>query len=251
MIEFENLSAFYGKKKVLKNISLTAENGEITIILGKNGSGKSTLFRTLTGLLGYTGSVRADGSEVKSTSANRRGKLIALMPQQLAKPQITVRELVSYGRQPYTGFSGILSKDDDLAVCRAMEQTQTDVFSDTPADKISGGELQRAYLAMIMAQNAPNLALDEPCSHLDPEYGKRTAEFLQNAANEGKAVLAIYHDLNQAMEIAHKIAVLREGELIFFGSPKDFADSDLPESLFSLRRFECEDESGTKRVFFA
>jgi len=251
MIEFKNVGASYGKKKALDGVSLAAENGEITVILGKNGSGKTTLFRTLTGLLGYSGSVRIDGYEVSKTPYYKRGKILAIMPQQLEKPKITVRELVSYGRQPYVGFSGILSKADNAEIDRAMAQTQTDIFAHTPADKISGGELQRAYLAMIMAQCTQNVALDEPCAHLDPDYERRTANFLRSEAASGKAVLAIYHNLNAAMEIADKIAVLDRGKLIFTGTAEEFSSSELPETLFSLRRYESKDENGRKRVFFA
>ncbi len=253
MIECKNVTVAYGKKEILHSVSFTAETEHITVILGKNGCGKSTLLRAVSGLIPYGGSITVDGYEVRNMRSAQRARLVSLMPQILHSPDITVRRLVSYGRSPYTGFSGVLSPADRQKVELVMEKTGISDLADSYLGRISGGERQKTYFAMLLAQDAPHLLLDEPGAHLDTEYMKSLCGSLREERNSGKTVVAVLHDINRAIELADRIIVIHKGSLIFDGTADELCDSDIPQSIFGLQRMECyspADRVGKKINFF-
>lgn len=249
MIELNDVSVGYRGKPILSNISFTVSDGEICALLGHNGCGKSTLLRAVTGSLGYVGSIRIDGQETRRLS-NDRAKLISLMPQLMARPSISVYELVSFGRQPYTGISGILSKADRQKIDEAIRKTRLEPLALSRCDRISGGELQRAYLAMVLAQDTPNLLLDEPAAHLDARYERQISEFLRALRADRRAVLAVLHNINHALAIADRIIVIDSGRLVFNGNRAEFADRQIAETYFGLRRYTCRDDRGNGAEFY-
>lgn len=241
MIECAHISVGYGKKEILSDVSFAAETGKITILLGRNGCGKSTLLRAISGSLAGRGLVRIDGQDIAKLRPGQRARCVAVMPQMMRAPQMTVREFVALGRQPYTGLCGILSPADHEKVEKVLEKTNLLPLADAYLPEISGGERQKAYFALLLAQDTPCLLLDEPGSHLDAEYNKALNRFLFSERERGKTVLAVLHDINQALEIADKIIVLNAGTVAFDGTPTAFADSSLPETLFGLRKYRCLD----------
>ena len=249
MIELNDVSVGYRGKPILSNISFTVSDGEICALLGHNGCGKSTLLRAVMGSLGYTGSIRIDGLETRRLS-NDRAKLVSLMPQLMARPSISVYELVSFGRQPYTGISGILSKSDRLKIDDAIRKTRLEPLALSRCDRISGGELQRAYLAMVLAQDTPNLLLDEPAAHLDARYERQISDFLLALRADRRAVLAVLHNINHALAIADRIIVIDSGRLVFNGNRAEFADRQIAETYFGLRRYTCRDDRGNGAEFY-
>ena len=249
MIELNDVSVGYRGKPILSNISFTVSDGEICTLLGHNGSGKSTLLRAVTGSLGYVGSIRIDGQETRRLS-NDRAKLISLMPQLMARPSISVYELVSFGRQPYTGISGILSKSDRQKIDEAIQKARLLPLVESRCDRISGGELQRAYLAMVLAQDTPNLLLDEPAAHLDARYERQISDFLLALKADRRAVLAVLHNINHALAIADRIIVIDSGKLVFNGNRAEFADRQIAETYFGLRRYTCRDDRGNGAEFY-
>ena len=249
MIELNDVSVGYRGKPILSNISFTVSDGEICALLGHNGSGKSTLLRAVMGSLGYTGSVRIDGQETRRLS-NDRAKLLSLMPQLMARPSISVYELVSFGRQPYTGISGILSKSDRQKIDAAIQKTRLEPLALSRCDRISGGELQCAYLAMVLAQDTPNLLLDEPAAHLDARNERQISEFLRALRADRRAVLAVLHNINHALSIADRIIVIDSGKLVFNGNRAEFADRQIAETYFGLRRYTCRDDRGNGAEFY-
>lgn len=249
MIELTDVSVFYGKKAAAKNISFCANTGEITILLGKNGSGKSTLVRACCGGISYNGSIKLDGEEASKMKPSHRSKVLSVMPQIQRSPGISVREMVSYGRQPYTGISGILSKNDKEIIQSTIEKTGLSKLSECSVSTLSGGERQRAYFAMLLAQNTPNVILDEPGTFLDASYMNFLCSFLQKQKDEGKTVLAVLHDINRAVELADRLVVLDSG-VSFNGSAKQFIESDCAQRLFGLEKYECTNSSGNMRVFY-
>ncbi len=249
MIELNDVSVGYRGKPILSNISFTVSDGEICALLGHNGCGKSTLLRAVTGSLGYVGSIRIDGQETRRLS-NDRAKLISLMPQLMARPSISVYELVSFGRQPYTGISGILSKSDRQKIDEAIQKTRLEPLALSRCDRISGGELQRAYLAMVLAQDTPNLLLDEPAAHLDARYERQISDFLLALRADRRAVLAVLHNINHALSIADRIIVIDSGRLVFNGNRAEFADRQIAETYFGLRRYTCRDDRGNGAEFY-
>ena len=249
MIELNDVSVGYRGKPILSNISFTVSDGEICAMLGHNGCGKSTLLRAVTGSLGYVGSIRIDGQETRRLS-NDRAKLVSLMPQLMARPSISVYELVSFGRQPYTGISGILSKSDRQKIDEAIRKTRLEPLALSRCDRISGGELQRAYLAMVLAQDTPNLLLDEPAAHLDAQYERQISDFLLALRADRRAVLAVLHNINHALAIADRIIVIDSGRLVFNGNRAEFADRQIAETYFGLRRYTCRDDRGNGAEFY-
>ena len=249
MIELNDVSVGYKGKPVLENISFKVNDGEICALLGHNGSGKSTLLRAVMGSLGYTGSIRIDGQETRRLS-NGRAKLVSLMPQLMARPSISVYELVSFGRQPYTGISGILSEADRLKIDDAIQKARLLPLVESRCDRISGGELQRAYLAMVLAQDTPNLLLDEPAAHLDARYERQISDFLLALKADRRAVLAVLHNINHALAIADRIIVIDSGKLVFNGNRAEFADRQIAETYFGLRRYTCRDDRGNRAEFY-
>ena len=249
MIELNDVSVGYRGKPILSNISFTVSDGEICTLLGHNGNGESTLLRAVMGSLGYTGSIRIDGQETRRLS-NDRAKLISLMPQLMARPSISVYELVSFGRQPYTGISGILSKSDRQKIDEAIQKTRLEPLALSRCDRISGGELPRAYLAMVLAQDTPNLLLDEPAAHLDARYERQISDFLLALKADRRAVLAVLHNINHALAIADRIIVIDSGRLVFNGNRAEFADRQIAETYFGLRRYTCRDDRGNGAEFY-
>ena len=252
MIECKNFSVKYGKKEILHSVSFSACPNEITVILGKNGCGKSTLLRALSGIIPYSGTIKLNGSESRSLKPTTRAKLISMMPQILQSPEITVRHLVSYGRYPYTGLSGIMSEADRIAVENVMAKTEISELADSFVNRISGGERQKAYFAMLLAQDTPILLLDEPGAHLDTEYMKNLCSFLKCERDSGKTVVAVLHDINCAVELADRIVVIEHGGVLFNGTPEAFCESDIPQKAFGVQRFDCVEASdgNTSRIFF-
>lgn len=252
MIECENLTVRYGKKEILHSLSFRAEAARITVILGKNGSGKSTLLRALSGLLPFSGKVTAEGKNIRAMRAAERARSISVMPQMLRDPAVTVRDLVAFGRHPYAGFCGILSRDDRKKVGDVLQKTGLSHLADTRLDHVSGGERQKAYFAMLLAQDTPNLLLDEPAAHLDAEYTGALCRFLEEERARGKTILAVLHDVNRALALADRLLVLSGGQAVFDGAPADFAKSPLPADLFGLERLTVTSENapGAPQVFF-
>jgi len=249
MIKFVDVTVGYGKREVLKDLTFTAESGKITVILGKNGCGKSTLLRAVSGVIPYKGSILLDGEELRYMPLKKRAHLIAVMPQILKSPDITVYELVSLGRQPYTGITGTISETDKNRVKQVINDIGISDLADKKINRISGGERQKAYFAMLMAQDTPNMLLDEPGAFLDAEYMSRLCDFLLSAKAACKTVVTVLHDVNRAVELADKMIVLKNGG-VFVGTAEEFTRSDLPSRHFGLRRFEAVCENGEKRYFF-
>lgn len=241
MIELKNVFVDYGRTPTLKDISFTAESGKITVLLGKNGSGKTTLLRAIAGSVPYRGSVAVDGAESASLSYGERAKRLAIMPQLLHSPPITVRELVAFGRQPYTGITGVLSKTDREIVESVLQKTELTALADKKLNRISGGERQKAYFALLLCQSTQNLLLDEPVSHLDVAYGNSLMTFLREERESGKAIVAVLHDINRALDIADKIIVLRSGEVFFEGDKTAFCEGTVAEQAFGLKKYLCSD----------
>lgn len=249
MITLRNLSVGHGKQKVIENISLTAENGDITVILGKNGIGKSTLLHAMAGLLPYGGSIQIDGAEVAKTAAKERAAALAMMPQILPTPDISVWELVSFGRACYTPITGVLSTLDRDVIRQVLEQTGLLPLAHKKITAISGGERQKAFFAMVLAQQTDNILLDEPAAFLDSAYTKRLCAFLQDAKQDNKCVVAVLHDINRALQIADKLVVLSDGD-VFIGTPAAFLQQNIAQTQFGLTRFEGMNEKGERGIFF-
>ncbi|MBR5445736.1 MAG: ABC transporter ATP-binding protein [Clostridia bacterium] len=250
MLTFEELGVSRGGRVILEKVSFSLRPGKITVLLGKNGAGKSTLIGCLNGLVPYSGQIFLDGQPLAQYPAAERAKRIGILPQFLPSSGFPVRTLVSLGRNPHIGSSGRFSAADRKAVEDAMVLAGIDGFADRRTDTLSGGEKQRAYLAMVLAQDTPILVLDEPASHLDADVLRRLMTLLRELADRhGKTLLVILHDLTEALALADDIVVFDNHTCVFSGTAEEWLDSPVPETIFGVRRYVCTNE-GEKQIFF-
>lgn len=237
MLEVRSLSVVRQGKETLSGLDLSVSRGKITAVIGRNGSGKSTLLSALAGVRSYSGEIYFDKTELRSISARERAKKAAFLPQILPSPQFSVYELVSLGRSPRLGFSGKMGEIDLGAVQSALELVGIAHLAEKRADRISGGELRLAYLAMILAQDAQLMILDEPTAFMDAANERSTFELISMLKKEQeKTVVLAVHDLSLALSFADDIVVLDGGKIVFCGSRDDCLDSGMIESTFNVTR---------------
>ncbi|MBP3372256.1 MAG: ABC transporter ATP-binding protein [Clostridia bacterium] len=235
--EFSHICASYRKKRVLQDITFSLEEGSITALIGRNGAGKSTLISCLTGeKTDYDGTILLDGRDIRTMDVQTRARLISCLPQNLPKPHVTVRELVTFGRTPYLPLTGKLSKNDEIIIDRALEVTNMTAFADAFVDTLSGGERRRAFLAMTFAQNTPLIVLDEPTAHLDANSRFELMALIDNMRKTmGKTFLIVMHDLPEVLRCANQIAVLHDKQLTFFGNADECLAQQIPQKCFNVR----------------
>lgn len=224
----------YKHKTALSDISFTAPHGSFTAVIGRNGCGKSTLVSCIGGLLPYAGEITLYGTALSALSPKERATHIAVMLQQLRAPHITVRDLAAFGRNPYLGIVDRLMETDQKRIEEALDLAELREIADCYLDKISGGELRRAYLGMTLAQDANILVLDEPTANMDPDHTARFVNKLLQLRERGKTVITVMHDLTQAMK-AEQIVLLDNGKQCFAGTPAEFLASGLSETVFHAK----------------
>ena len=234
MLTVTNLSTGYGRKQVLHSIDFSVQPGSFTAILGRNGCGKSTLLSCLSGQLNlWSGSLSWNDTDLLSLPANQLAQTLALLPQGMPTPALTVAELAACGRTPWRSWGHRLSDEDRAIIDAALEQAGIAELAARPLAQLSGGERQRAWLAMTLAQDTPLLLLDEPTTYLDPAQQFRFLDTLQSLCKSGKTILAVLHDLPLALRYADQVILLDDGRCIRDGTPQDV----LPalEQVFRLR----------------
>ncbi len=247
MLEFSHVSVKRGKHLLLNDITFAPRHGKITALLGKNGCGKSTLLSCVNRLHPYSGRITLSGREISELPSRERAQAIALLPQLLPDTPFTVRRLAELGRTPHTGLGGHLSENDRRVITSAMEDAEVTELANRPANTLSGGEKQRAFLAMLMAQDPPTLLLDEPATFLDAEAARSLYDLMTTLAHvRGKTVLAVMHDLSAALRVADDIAILDGGKLTFYGTAEQCLAAHAIENTFRVTAYPCEDAT----VFF-
>ena len=187
MMELCHITAGYGGPPVLRDVSLAFEPGKVTVLAGPNGCGKSTLLRVAARLMApERGEVRIEGQDVSRLSAKQFARLAALLPQSRPLPGITAGSLVLHGRFPYLGYPRRYSREDREAARQAMERTGVAGLEGVPMAHLSGGQRQKVYLAMALAQDTPVLLLDEPTTFLDIAHQLELAETARTLAGREK-----------------------------------------------------------------
>lgn len=236
-------------REILRLDRLTVAPDQFTVILGHNGSGKSTLMKLLARqLVPDAGQVSLDGQPLAAYSQRVLGQKLAFLPQHLPEVAgLNVRELVGLGRFPWRGILRRWQRDDADIVDQAMVQTDILPFADHPLDQLSGGERQRAWIAMLLAQQSPVLLLDEPTSALDVSHQYASMALLRqlNQAS-GRGVVVILHDINLAARYADRILALKQGRVIFDGSPEALLSSPLLSDLYGIN-IQLLDQPGHRR----
>ena len=233
MIEVKDLSAGYGGNDVLKGVNFRAERGECFCILGPNGCGKSTLLKSMARVMEYRGTVTLEGRDISAFSRKELAKNVALLGQSASLYfPYTVYDTAAMGRYAYNQgwFSGP-GKDSREAVDKVLAALELDDVRDTLISRLSGGVLQRVFLARALVQDPQVILLDEPTNHLDLKYQAGLLEYLSSWAAGGKTVIAVLHDLNLARRYAKTVLLMSEGKIAACG-PADqvFSGSALAEA---------------------
>ena len=238
MIKTNNLKLCYDEKIILDDINIEIEKGKITALIGPNGCGKSTLLKTICRIIRpMDGDVLLDGKSIGSYGSRELAKKVAILPQNPTAPgEITVRELVMYGRAPHEGsLFARTTKEDKEIVEWALKETELLQFADRGITNMSGGQRQRAWIAMAIAQNTDILFLDEPTSFLDVSHQMdvlHLVEHLNKAYN--KTIVMVIHELNEAARFADNLVAMKDGKILYEGTPHTIFHNEMLKDVFGV-----------------
>ncbi|MBD2607337.1 ABC transporter ATP-binding protein [Scytonema hofmannii FACHB-248] len=248
-IETCGLTLGYNGTTIIKNLDLTIPKGQITALVGANGCGKSTLLRGLARLLKPSkGSVYLDATDVFKLSTKDIAQKLAILTQGPVPPEgLTVRDLVACGRFPYQSWLQQWTKEDERLVEVALEITRMKEFAERELDTLSGGQRQRAWIAMALAQDTDILLLDEPTTFLDLAHQIEVLDLLWELnQNQGRTLVMVLHDLNQACRYADYLVAVKEGQVFTVGEPNLVMTEEMVREVFGLEcRIVPDPVSGT------
>jgi len=246
VLEIRKLSAGYSGAPVLEDISLAMPEGTITVIAGPNGCGKSTLLKALTGILPVSGTVLLDGTSLLEISHRELAKKIAFLPQNRQIPEIAVKNLVLHGRFPYLSYPRRYRPEDHRIAGEAMAAMGISELADRSLASLSGGQRQKVYIAMALAQDTPVILLDEPNTYLDISHQLQLMAHVRKLADSGKTVVLVLHDLAMALEHADSVAVLSRRKLLLQGSPEEVFRCGCLETAFGVEVRRVQTPEGWK-----
>lgn len=236
MIEINNLYSGYENIDIIKNISININKGENLCIIGPNGCGKSTLLKTIANIIDYRGHIKIDNLEVSSLKRKNLAKKIGLMSQisQIYFPY-SVYDSVSIGRYAYNNNLFGLSKKDKEIILDCIDKVGLIDYKDKMINELSGGQLQRVFLAKVFAQDPDIILLDEPTNHLDLKHQIELLENLNKWTKENnKIVIAVLHDLNLVQYIADNVLLLNDGVMIKYGKVNEVLKDDVLKRVYGL-----------------
>ena len=239
MIQLQNVTAGYGGPPVLRDVTLDLCPGEVLALLGPNGCGKSTLLRAAAGLQPLSGGqVLVDGTSVSTLTRRQLAQTVAYLPQSRGVPNITAYRMVLHGRFPYLSYPRRYRPEDHAAARRALEEVEAAQLAPLPVPTLSGGQRQKVYLAMALAQDTPVILLDEPTAYLDVAAQLEVTALARRLAGQGRAVALVLHDLSLALGGADRVALLGAGRLAGLGRPEELFASGALDRVFgvSVRR---------------
>ena len=235
MIEIKEVTKSYGRQVVVDDVTLNLRSGGLTAIVGANGAGKSTLLSMIARLLPMdNGAIRvADFDVAKADSRELARRLAMLRQSNDLQSRLTVADLVAFGRYPHSG--GRLTEVDRAKVDEAIGWMDLTALRDRYLDEMSGGQRQRAFVAMVLAQDTEYLLLDEPLNNLDVSHAHTMLRTLRRAADElGKTVVIVVHDINYASCWADQIVAMKDGRIRAVGTPRQIVQRELLRDVFDL-----------------
>ena len=235
MIELQNLTAGYRDHAVLEHVDLCFPEGNVTVLLGPNGCGKSTLLKTALGLLPpLEGQILYDGTPLSELAPVQVARRAAYMAQSRGIPNIEARRMVLHGRFPYLPFPRRYRKSDHEAVDRALQQADALELAHCRMEELSGGQRQKIYLAMALAQQTKTIFMDEPTTWLDVRHQMEVMRTAKDLAAAGKAVVLVSHDLCLALRTADRVALLSQGRLVQVDTPLHVYESGTLDKVFGV-----------------
>ncbi|MGQ4527195.1 ABC transporter ATP-binding protein [Dermabacteraceae bacterium P13136] len=226
----------YDRREVLHGVDLGITPGTFTAIIGPNACGKSTLLRSMARVLPLAdGHITLDGDAIHRLPSRKLALRLGLLPQSATAPDgITVADLVSRGRSPHTGPLRQWSNDDEAAVSAALRATGVTELAQARVDELSGGQRQRVWIALLLAQQTEYMLLDEPTTYLDVSHQFEVLRLLQGFKRDGKTVVTVLHDLNQAARFADRLVAMKDGRVVSQGAPEEVLTADLVTEVFGL-----------------
>jgi iron complex transport system ATP-binding protein len=235
MIDIRGVTKAYDKTIVVNAVSLQLPMGGITSIIGPNGAGKSTLLSMISRLLPMdAGRVTVDGLDVTTTPSDVLARRLSILRQDNhIASRLTVRDLVAFGRYPYS--KGRPTVEDQKHVHAALGYLGLEPLADRFLDELSGGQRQRAFVAMVLCQDTDYVLLDEPLNNLDMKHAVSMMKLLRRTADElGKTVVLVLHDVNFASCYSDHIVAMKDGKVAYQGAPADLIQPDVMRSIYEI-----------------
>lgn len=256
MLEVNNLSIGYGQKKsdpviVQENLNFHIGKGEMICLLGPNGCGKSTLLRTLAGLQpSFQGKILIEGRELNHLIPKERALLISLvLTDSIDQQGLKVMDLLALGRNPHTGFMGLLSEDDHKMITQSLEQVQMAEYRDKILSELSDGERQRIMIAKALVQDTPVIFLDEPTAHLDLPNRVEIMLLLHRLARmTGKTIIISTHELELALQIADRVFLMKKKKGLIIDIPEDMIIKGSLQEVFENSSVRFDPYTGNFRM---
>lgn len=250
MIELINVCAGYDGEEVLHHINLKLQPGKVTVLVGPNGCGKSTLLKALVRLNPHTsGEVRIQGRGIESYSSTELAQQIAYLPQKRNVPDISVLKMALHGRFPYLKYPRRYRKEDFEKARESLQWVGIEYLAEENVNRLSGGNQQKVYIAMALAQDTPVILMDEPTTYLDISHQLRVMELARQLATEGKAVVLVLHDLSLALQNADFVGVMSCGEMICFGTTGEIFESGVLDEVFDVKVRRVKTDGGWKYYY--
>lgn len=228
----------YAETAVFEGLTMEIPKGEVTALCGPNGCGKSTALKAMRGVLPMSaGEVVLDAMPLGQWNAKALARAVAMLGQTPSAPEeMRVRDLIALGRYAHRKPFAGLGAEDYAAIDAAILDTNLRLLADTPLANLSGGQAQRAWLAMVLAQQSPIIFLDEPTNHLDIAHVLSTLSLVrQMARTHGKTVVIVLHDLNMAATVADRIVLFKSGRIIAEGPVREVLTAETIETVFDIR----------------
>ncbi|QSH41833.1 ABC transporter ATP-binding protein [Lentisphaerota bacterium ZTH] len=245
-IEVSNLTVGYdGGPPVLNGVDLGIKSGKVVTLIGPNGSGKSTMLKVIARTLRpYSGTVYIDDKNVHSFNTRKLARMMSVLPQSNSAPEdITVEELVEYGRFPYRRLLQGFSPADVESVDRALQLTGLETMRKRAVSALSGGERQRAWIALNLAQKPKVMLLDEPTTYLDVCHQFDIIDLIRRMNLQlGITIVMVLHDLNLAARYSDEIVVMKDGAIFSQGRPGDVIKEEMLREVFNIKAHLTMDE---------
>ena len=241
IIQIENLSIELSGNMILKEVSLSINDGEYVSIIGPNGAGKTTLVKCIAGIYrNWKGSLQIAGQPFSDYDSKALARLQSYVPQAEGRSNpLTVAEFVAMGRYPHLSAFTTLDADDYAAINEAIKRAGLESFRHRKMNTLSGGERQMAFIAAALAQGAKILLLDEPATFLDYRHQAEVSAILKSACRKsGITVVAVHHDINTAAACSDRIHAMKDGALVFSGTPEQALNSETLEKIYDTE-FLC------------
>jgi iron complex transport system ATP-binding protein len=233
----QHLTLGYAEADVVRDLTVALPTGHITALVGPNACGKSTLLRGLARVLPpRSGAAYLDGEEIHRLPTQEVARRLGLLPQSPHAPEgLLVEDLVARGRYPHQGWLRQWSADDERVVRESLERSGTWDLRHRPVDELSGGQRQRAWIAMALAQETELMLLDEPTTYLDLAHQIEILDLLHDLnRREGRTIVIVLHDLNQAARYADHLVAMRDGRIRVVGRPSDVVTEAMVLEVFGV-----------------